>query len=94
MRVGLANDPLHRMSSAIAEDLSEADMASETIKALLMISLFCGLEAALHLPHRINSQMAKRRRQPIRLHQPHWDWHPHLPANYALIPVRVGRGRR
>jgi hypothetical protein len=76
----------------LAEDLSEADMASETIKALLMITLFCGLQAALHLPQLINSQMAKRRRQTMFVHRLHW--HPHIPISYALIPVRARRSGR
>jgi hypothetical protein len=40
--------------------LAEVDMASETIKALLMITLFCGLQALLHLPQLINSQAVER----------------------------------
>ncbi len=35
-------------------------MASETIKTLLMIILFCGFEAALRLPHLANSHRVKR----------------------------------
>ncbi len=67
-------------------------MASETIKALLMIILFCGLEAALHLPRLINSQMIRRGRQAMLQHRPHW--HVHTPISYALVPVRVRRGPR
>jgi hypothetical protein len=67
-------------------------MASETIKALLMIALFCGLQAALHLPRLINSQVIKRVRRATLLHRPHWPARP--PISYALIPVRVRRGRR
>ena len=67
-------------------------MASETIKALLMISLFCGLQAALHLPRLINSQSIRRWRRAALVHRPLWPAHASL--NYALIPVRVRRDRR
>jgi len=66
-------------------------MASETIKALLMISLFGVLEALLYLPQMINSQTVKRWSQMKLAHRPHW--RVHAPARYALIPVRVRRGR-
>jgi len=65
-------------------------MASETIKALLMIALFCGLEAALYLPRLINSQNLKRWRQATLRHLPHWPVHG--PVSYALMPVRIRRG--
>ncbi len=73
------------------ERLAEVDMASETIKALLMITMFCGLQAALHLPRLINSQTIKRWRQAALLPRPHWP--ARMPVSYALIPVRVRRGR-
>ena len=44
-------------------------MSSETIKALLMITLFCGLLALLHLPQLINSQAVERwLERPFRSH--------------------------
>ena len=61
-------------------------MASETIKALLMITLFCGLQAGLHLARLINSQMVKRWRRAMILHRPHWP--AHAPISYDLITVR------
>jgi len=67
-------------------------MASETIKALLMITLFGVLEALLYLPQLINSQVVKRCHQATLLHRPHWPMH--LPISYAVIPVRVRRNRR
>ncbi|HLG81655.1 MAG TPA: hypothetical protein VKY22_11605 [Bradyrhizobium sp.] len=66
-------------------------MASETIKALMMITLFCSLQAALHLPRMINSQTIRRWRQMTLLPRLHWPVHP--PAGYALIPVQVRRRR-
>jgi hypothetical protein len=66
-------------------------MASETIKALLMITLFCGLQAALHLPRLINSRTVKRWRRAMILHRPHLPTN--APISYALIPVRVRRSR-
>ena len=66
-------------------------MASETIKALMMITLFCGLQTALHLPRLIHSQTIKRWRQMTLLPRPHWPVHP--PVSYALIPARIRRGR-
>jgi hypothetical protein len=88
---GLANDPLRGCRRPIADGFWEADMASETIKALLMISLFCALEAALYWPRLINSQTIKRWRQATLLHWPQWPVHG--PVSYALVPVRVRRGR-
>lgn len=67
-------------------------MASETIKALLMISLFCGLQAALHLPRLINSQSIRRWQRAVLLHRPLWP--ASAPIGYALIPVRVRRHGR
>jgi hypothetical protein len=66
-------------------------MASETIKAFLMIALFCGFQALLHLPGLINSEPAKRWRRAIILHRPHWL--ADAPIRYALIQVQVGRRR-
>jgi hypothetical protein len=66
-------------------------MASETIKALMMITLFCGLETALHMPELIKSQAIKRWRQMTLLPRLHWPAHPLV--SYALIPVRVRCGR-
>jgi hypothetical protein len=65
-------------------------MASETIKALLMISLFGVLEVLLYLPQLINSQTESWRQIKL-VHRPHWPVH--APASYAVIPVRVRRGR-
>lgn len=65
-------------------------MASETIKALLMIALFCGFQAALHLPRLLSSRTVKRWRIAIILHR----LHAHAPIRYVLIPVRVRRSRR
>jgi hypothetical protein len=62
-------------------------MASETIKALLMITLFCGFQALLHMPQLINSQAVERWRRATLLLV-------HAPISHALIPMRVGRGRR
>ena len=67
-------------------------MASETIKALLMITLFGVLEALLYLPQLINSQVVKRWRQATLPHRPHWPTH--LPVSYAVIPLRATRARR
>ena len=67
-------------------------MSSETIKALLMITLFCGLLALLHLPQLINSQAVKRWRRATLLHRP--NWFARAPIGHALIPMRVRRGRR
>jgi hypothetical protein len=61
-------------------------MASETIKAFLMITLFCGLQAALNLPRPIDSETVKRWRQAMMLHRPHWP--AHGPISYAVTPVR------
>lgn len=66
-------------------------MASETIKALLMVTLFGVLEALLYLPQLINSQTAKRWRQMEFLHR--LQWPVQAPVSYVLIPVRVRRGR-
>ena len=65
-------------------------MASETIKALLMIALFGVLEAALYLPRMSESRLLKRLRQMKVLHRPHWPAHTPI-IYYALVPVR---GRR
>jgi hypothetical protein len=67
-------------------------MASETIKALLMITLFCGLQAAIHLPSLINSRTMILWRRAMILHRRHLP--AHTPTSYALIPVRVWRTRR
>jgi len=67
-------------------------MASETIKALLMITLFGVLEALLYMPQLVNSQIVKRWRQSTLLHRPHWP--AHAPISYAVIPVGVRRSRR
>lgn len=64
-------------------------MASETTKALLMITLFGVLEALLYLPQSINTQAVKRW---LLVHRPHWPTH--VPVSYALIPVRARRSRR
>jgi hypothetical protein len=64
-------------------------MASETIKALLMISLFCGLQAALNLPRLIDLETVKRCRQAMMLRRPHWP--AHGPISYAVTTVRGGR---
>ena len=62
-------------------------MTSETIKVLLMISLFSGLLATLHLPGRINSQLLKRWRRVTALHGLHSG--PRAPISYVLAPVRA-----
>jgi len=59
-------------------------MASETIKALMMITLFCGLEATLHLPR---LTVKRWRRTMLEHRRP-------APISYALIRVRVRRNRR
>ena len=66
-------------------------MASETIKALLMITLFGVLEALLYLPQLINSQVARGWYQAMLLHRP--PWRTHAPVNHVLIPVRARRVR-
>jgi hypothetical protein len=67
-------------------------MTSETIKALLMITLFCGLQTALHLPRLLNSRTVTRWRPAIILHRLHLL--AHAPISYVMIPVRVRRSRR
>jgi len=67
-------------------------MTSEIIKALTMITLFCGLQASLHLPRLINSRTVKCWREAILAHR-----RPvgaHAPISHALIRVRVRRNRR
>lgn len=54
---------------------TEEEMASETVKILLMIVLFCSLQTALHLPRLINSQMGKRCRRPMTLLPAYWPTH-------------------
>lgn len=66
-------------------------MASETIKVLLMITLFCGLQAALHLPRLIDLRKMERRRRAMILHRLYL--RAHAPISYALISVRVRRSR-
>lgn len=67
-------------------------MASETIKALMMISMFGILQAALHLPRLFNSPSWKRVRQAMVPHWPHWI--ANAPTAYALVPVRVRSRKR
>ena len=67
-------------------------MANETIKALLMISLFGALQIALHLPRLLNLPNWKRARRAMVLHGPHWITH--APTAYALLPVRARRHHR
>lgn len=50
-------------------------MASETIKSLLMIILFCSLQTTLHLPSLINSQMGKHCRRAVMRLRSHWPTH-------------------
>ena len=64
-------------------------MASETIKAVMMITLFGVLEALLHQPQSVNLQTVNRW---LLLHPPHWPTH--APVSYVLIPVRARHGRR
>jgi hypothetical protein len=52
---------LHCACKTFLARLAEVDMASETIKALLMITLFCGLQVPL--PQLINSQAVERWRR-------------------------------
>ena len=66
-------------------------MASETIKALLMITLFCGLQSALYLPQLINSPTVRRWRRAMSLRRPRSL--AHAPVSYALIPARASRRR-
>jgi hypothetical protein len=67
-------------------------MASETIKALLMIALFCSLQAALHLSRLLNSPKLKLLRRAMILRRPHLP--ARAPTSYALIPVSIRRSRR
>ena len=61
-------------------------MASETIKALLMIALFGVLEAALCGPRMGNLHTAMRLRR-LRLNWPHRP--AHTATAFAPVPVRV-----
>ncbi len=70
---------------------AETDMASETIKALMMISLFGILQIALHLPSLLNSPGWKRVRRAMVPHWPHWTAHAPI---YATVPVRIRSRRR
>jgi hypothetical protein len=65
-------------------------MASETIKALLMTSLFCGLRVAFHVPQ-FNAQTIRRWRRGMIWHWPHWSMH--APVSHAMVSVRTN-GRR
>jgi len=65
-------------------------MPSEIIKALMMITLFCGLQATLHLPRLINSRTVKRWREAMLAHRRPVG----ADAPHAVIPVRVRRNRR
>ncbi len=67
-------------------------MASETIKALLMIALFGVLEVALYAPRMYNSHALKRVRHAMALHRPHWPIR--AATSYALVPARVRRDPR
>jgi hypothetical protein len=67
-------------------------MASETIKALLMITLFCDLQTALHLPRLLNSRAVMRWRPAIILHRLHLLAHASIIK--VMVPVRVRRSRR
>ena len=66
-------------------------MTSETIKVLLMISLFCGLQASLHWPRLAISRTTKRWRRAMTLYRP--ELPTYTPVGYALTPVWVGRSR-
>ena len=61
-------------------------MASETIKALLMIALFGVLEPALYGPRTGNPGRLKHLRR-LRLNWPHRP--AHTATAFALVPVRV-----
>ena len=61
-------------------------MASETIKALLMIALFRVLEGALYRPRTGNLEILKHLRR-LRLNWPHRP--AHRASALALAPVRV-----
>lgn len=65
-------------------------MASETIKALMMIILFGALEAFLHWPRQMNSQIIARWRRVTLLP----DRPAQAPVHFALVPVRVRRSLR
>lgn len=64
-------------------------MASETLKALLMIALFGALETALYFPHIRASQWRKRLHQAVAP-----SWPAVAPTHYALRPVKVRHGFR
>lgn len=84
-RIRLVNIPLYRR---IGDIDVEVDMANETIKALLMITLFGTLQIALHLPGLLNSPNWKRVRRAM---VPHWA--AYVPT-FALAPIRIQFGKR
>ena len=72
-------------------------MASETVKALLMITLFCGLQVSLHLPRLINSRMVKRCRRAMILYRPDFHMYAFVRTGTAAqveIAGQAGRKRR